>query len=70
MFKPLPQDDPVQRCPDITLARRILDWQPTVTLDDGLSRTIGYFERMLTDRARADGVAGVTGPAVAHAASP
>lgn len=42
-FKPLPADDPVQRCPDILLARRHLDWEPTVSLDDGLRQTIAYF---------------------------
>ncbi len=39
----LPVDDPLQRCPDIALARRLLDWEPTVALDDGLRRTIDYF---------------------------
>jgi UDP-glucuronate decarboxylase len=43
VFRPLPQDDPTQRCPDITLARKLLDWQPSVALEDGLTRTIGYF---------------------------
>jgi len=52
VFKPLPQDDPTQRCPDITLARRVLGWEPSVELDDGLTRTIDYFERMLADRAQ------------------
>jgi len=50
VYRPLPQDDPTQRCPDIALARRLLDWQPTVELDDGLSRTIAYFDRLLTER--------------------
>ena len=54
VFKPLPQDDPTQRCPDITLARRILDWEPKVELDDGLSRTIGYFQQMLTGQAEVE----------------
>jgi UDP-glucuronate decarboxylase len=48
VYRPLPQDDPMQRCPDIALARRLLDWAPTVTLDDGLGRTIAYFDRLLT----------------------
>ena len=44
---PLPADDPVQRQPDITLARENLDWQPTVSLDEGLGHTIGYFKSLL-----------------------
>jgi UDP-glucuronate decarboxylase len=44
---PLPQDDPMQRCPDIGYARRLLDWEPRVELDKGLSRTISYFEKLL-----------------------
>ena len=48
-YRPLPQDDPTQRCPDITLARRLLDWEPNVMLDEGLSRTIGYFENLLRE---------------------
>jgi len=60
VFKPLPQDDPTQRCPDITLARRVLGWEPTVKLDDGLSRTIEYFERMLADRALIESAPAVT----------
>ena len=46
VFRPLPQDDPLQRCPDIGLARETLGWQPTVPLDDGLRQTIAYFRRM------------------------
>lgn len=41
--KPLPQDDPKQRRPNITLAKSILSWEPTVTLKDGLEKTIEYF---------------------------
>ena len=52
--QPLPADDPVQRCPDITRARAVLDWQPTVALEEGLGRTIGYFERQLTRAGRPD----------------
>ena len=47
VFHPLPQDDPTQRCPDITLARKLLDWEPAVELDVGLQRTIAYFATML-----------------------
>ncbi len=46
-FLPLPQDDPLQRQPDITQARQLLGWQPRVPLDDGLDRTIDYFRRAL-----------------------
>lgn len=43
VFMPLPQDDPMQRCPDITKARTLLDWEPKVMLRDGLERTLEYF---------------------------
>src|SRR5207247_856679 len=43
VFRPLPVDDPKVREPDITLARRILGWEPKVGLEDGLKRTIDYF---------------------------
>lgn len=43
IFKPLPQDDPKQRQPDITKARRILGWEPNVSLDQGMKRTIDWF---------------------------
>ena len=49
-FRPLPQDDPTQRCPDITLARNLLQWEPVVGLEEGLQRTIAYFARLLTER--------------------
>jgi UDP-glucuronate decarboxylase len=48
VFRPLPQDDPMQRCPDITQAREVLGWAPRVQLEQGLARTIDYFERLLT----------------------
>jgi UDP-glucuronate decarboxylase len=47
VHKPLPQDDPLQRCPDISRARALLGWEPLVPLAEGLGRTIAYFERML-----------------------
>jgi UDP-glucuronate decarboxylase len=47
VHQPLPQDDPLQRCPDITLARATLGWEPQVPLEAGLGRTIAYFERLL-----------------------
>ncbi|GAB4232371.1 MAG: SDR family oxidoreductase [Acidobacteriota bacterium] len=46
-FLPLPKDDPVRRCPDITKARRLLGWSPTVGLREGLERTIEYFAARL-----------------------
>jgi UDP-glucuronate decarboxylase len=47
IFMPLPQDDPKQRQPDITLAREKLGWEPTVSLEDGLKETIAYFKKAL-----------------------
>jgi len=47
VFKPLPSDDPMQRCPDIRLAHEKLEWQPTVKLEDGLAKTIQYFRGLL-----------------------
>jgi UDP-glucuronate decarboxylase len=46
-FAPLPTDDPKQRRPDISLARSILNWEPTIQLKDGLKKTIEYFEGLL-----------------------
>jgi len=47
IHKELPQDDPQQRRPDITLARARLNWQPSIALDDGLIRTVEYFRALL-----------------------
>lgn len=47
IFKPLPADDPKQRQPNIELAKSALDWQPKVSLEDGLKETIGYFRKVL-----------------------
>jgi UDP-glucuronate decarboxylase len=47
VFRPLPQDDPVQRQPDITLARNVLGWEPKVPFEDGLRETIAYFRTLL-----------------------
>jgi UDP-glucuronate decarboxylase len=49
VLRPLPENDPRQRRPDISLARRLLDWGPTVSLDEGLARTIAWFERMMKE---------------------
>jgi UDP-glucuronate decarboxylase len=48
VYAPLPADDPRRRRPDIGLARRTLGWEPGVSLRDGLSRTIAYFEALLS----------------------
>jgi UDP-glucuronate decarboxylase len=47
VHRPLPQDDPLQRQPDISLAREKLGWEPTVPLEEGLRRTIAYFRKSL-----------------------
>lgn len=46
-FHPLPQDDPKQRCPDITKAKKLLNWQPQISLDEGLKKTIPWFAQQL-----------------------
>ena len=48
VMKPLPSDDPMQRQPDISLARAKMGWGPTTLLDDGLKRTIAYFESVVS----------------------
>lgn len=48
VFRPLPQDDPTQRQPDITKARTTLGWEPKVALEDGLKETISYFRKLLS----------------------
>jgi UDP-glucuronate decarboxylase len=48
IFMKLPADDPMQRRPDITMARKILEWEPEVELEEGLKRTIAYFDEILT----------------------
>ena len=52
VYRPLPQDDPKQRRPDITRAQTILGWQPRVGLEEGLAKTVGYFKTKLTAEAR------------------
>lgn len=49
VFEPLPEDDPRQRQPDIRLAKEILEWSPKVQLDDGLRKTVGYFQSLGLD---------------------
>jgi UDP-glucuronate decarboxylase len=52
VFRPLPVDDPMQRCPDISRAKAMLDWEPKVQLDEGLGKTIAYFDRLLGGRGK------------------
>lgn len=57
VFAPLPTDDPKQRCPDISKAKRLLGWEPTVTLENGLQPTVEYFRKELfinTEQPRSD----------------
>ncbi len=49
IFEPLPQDDPKQRCPDITKARRLLNWEPKVNLEEGLKRTLESFKKQFAE---------------------
>jgi UDP-glucuronate decarboxylase len=49
VLRPLPENDPRRRRPDISLARKLLDWKPRVSLDEGLARTIAWFERMMRE---------------------
>jgi UDP-glucuronate decarboxylase len=47
LTRPLPEDDPLQRCPDISLAKRLLDWEPKIALELGLGKCITYFDSVL-----------------------
>ena len=47
IYKPLPEDDPRQRCPDISLAKKELSWKPTIELNEGLKKTIEYFDSVV-----------------------
>jgi UDP-glucuronate decarboxylase len=49
IFKPLPSDDPMQRKPDISLAKKELDWEPKIQLEEGLKKTIDYFEQLVRE---------------------
>ncbi len=50
VYRPLPQDDPLQRCPDISRMRGLFGWEPRIGLEAGLRTTIGYFAALLTER--------------------
>jgi dTDP-glucose 4,6-dehydratase len=52
VFKPLPEDDPKQRRPDLTRARKVLGWEPMTSLDAGLNKTIAYFRQRIAIRAK------------------
>jgi UDP-glucuronate decarboxylase len=47
-FRPLPDDDPKERKPDLTLAKENLNWEPQVSFDDGIRKTIDYFRKVIT----------------------
>ena len=51
VHRPLPENDPKQRQPDISLAQKLLDWKPHVALKQGLVKTVEYFEELLSDKA-------------------
>jgi UDP-glucuronate decarboxylase len=53
-FAPLPSDDPLQRRPDITMARELIDWEPKVQLEEGLKKTIAFFDGLLSRQADRD----------------
>ncbi|HEY8873312.1 MAG TPA: NAD-dependent epimerase/dehydratase family protein, partial [Stellaceae bacterium] len=50
VHRPLPVDDPIRRCPDISQAKTLLDWQPHTALRPGLERTTAYFDKLLAER--------------------
>jgi UDP-glucuronate decarboxylase len=49
VYRPLPVDDPIQRCPDISQAKSLLNWQPQTALRPGLERTIAFFDKLLAE---------------------
>lgn len=49
VYEPLPENDPIQRNPDISRAGELLDWRPTINLEQGLEKTIGYFKQLVLD---------------------
>jgi dTDP-glucose 4,6-dehydratase len=48
-YRPLPEDDPKVRQPDITIAREVLGWEPEITLEEGLKKTIPYFRKLVEE---------------------
>ena len=52
-YKPLPQDDPKQRCPDISKAKRLLGWEPKIDLHTGLKLSLDYFRAAIQDEEKA-----------------
>jgi dTDP-glucose 4,6-dehydratase len=56
-YEPLPQDDPKQRCPDIGKARRLLGWDPTVSLESGLRKSLEYFREAVAEEHRSETMA-------------
>jgi len=50
-YEPLPQDDPRQRCPDITKARQLLGWEPKIDLETGLRMSLDYFKKAVAEEA-------------------
>ena len=50
IYQPLPQDDPIRRCPDISRAKQLLDWAPAIALEEGLKRTIAHLETLYQSR--------------------
>jgi UDP-glucuronate decarboxylase len=69
VHKPLPVDDPTQRCPDTTRAKQLLGWAPKVSLDEGLGRTIAHFREQLAAEPGINGQAGKPGAARQPAAN-
>jgi len=51
-FERLPEDDPLRRQPDISLAKKLLDWRPAISLEEGLKRAVAYFEELLNNGIR------------------
>ena len=46
IYRPLPQDDPIKRCPEISKARKILNWEPQIDFAEGIRRTVNYFRQL------------------------